>query len=199
MDRLVPYAVTDLPGRLGDALSSAPLLHREADRRKSIIDNAPGRIIVREDPSRRGQAPWHAVHAAGQAAVEQFDGVIVREARRAGIDPDIVRAIMYVENAQGWYGKALEGLVSKSILPMNIRYDVWGRLGFSERDFYDATINVRAGTMLLRRILDRVEDPTLSKVATLYNSLAKDSVTEFGARVAEVYRLKPWARDGRTR
>jgi len=121
--------------------------------------------------------------------------VIKREAARAGVDPNLVRAIMYVENAQGQYGKPLEGIgIAKSILPMNIRYDVWGDLGFSRSDFFDATLNIRAGATLLRRIQDRLDDPTVSKVATLYNSLPKDSVTEFGARVAEVYRTRAWER-----
>lgn len=114
---------------------------------------------------------------------------------------------MYVENAQGaHYGYPAElidaakdvlpaylhGFAAKSILPMNIRYDVWGRLGFSRADFQKPETNIRAGVLLIRRILDRLENPTVSKVATLYNSLSKDRVTDYGARVADVYRSKRW-------
>jgi hypothetical protein len=48
--------------------------------------------------------------------------------------------------------------------------------------------------MLIRRIVERLEEPTVSKVASLYNSLAKDQVTDYGARVADVYRTKAWHR-----
>lgn len=197
MQRMVPYHVIDLPDRSKEFRATGPSLYREAERRQSIISNTPGRIVVREDSSRTGRTPGNAIHAPGQAAVELFDRIIQREAARQGVDPNLVRAIMYVENAQGWYGKAFEGIGAKSILPMNIRYDLWGGLGFSERDSYDATMNVRAGTMLIRRILDRLDEPTVSKLATLYNSLAKDSVSDFGARVAEVYRARAWERKDR--
>ena len=139
----------------------------------------------------------NAFHGAGQAAVELFDSIIRREAARLGVDANLMRAIMYVENAQGQYGKPFEGIGAKSILPMNIRYDTWAGLGFSERDFFDATMNIRAGATLIRRILDRLDEPTVSKVATLYNSLPKDAVSDYGARVAEVYRSRPWERKDR--
>lgn len=193
MERLVPYHVIDLP----DGSPSGPLLFRWQDREASILANSPGRIVVKENPERSGQAPLHAFHAAGQAPVELFYPIIRREAARLGVDANLVRAIMYVENAQGQYGKPFEGIGAKSILPMNIRYDKWAGLGFSERDFFDATMNIRAGVTLIRRILDRLDEPTVSKVATLYNSLPKDSVSDFGARVAEVYRTRAWERKDR--
>jgi hypothetical protein len=51
---------------------------------------------------------------------------------------------------------------------------------------------VRAGTVLLKRISERLSDPRPGAIATLYNGLAKNRVTDYGARVAEVYRQKPW-------
>ncbi len=197
MERLVPYHVIDLPDRSQNLRSSGPVLFRWQDREASIIADTPGRIVVKENAKSDGDAPLHAFHAAGQAAVELFDPIIRREAARLGVDADLMRAIMYVENAQGQYGKPFEGIGAKSILPMNIRYDTWAGLGFSQRDFFDATMNIRAGAMLIRRIHDRLDEPTVSKVATLYNSLPKDSVSDYGARVAEVYRNRPWERKDR--
>jgi soluble lytic murein transglycosylase-like protein len=197
MERLVPYRVIDLPDGSPSARSAGPILFRRQDRKASIIANTPGRIVVKENPDSSGEEPLHAFHAAGQAAVELFDPIIRREAARLGVDANLVRAIMYVENAQGQYGKPFEGVGAKSILPMNIRYDTWAGLGFSERDFFDATMNIRAGATLIRRILDRLDEPTVSKVATLYNSLPKDSVSDYGARVAEVYRARAWERKDR--
>lgn len=210
MERLIPYPVITLPSRPGDAPSSAPMLLRESDRRNSIIEDTPGRIAVVEEPKAVHVAPRHAFHSLGRVPVVTHIAIIDREAVRYGVNPDLVRAIMYAENAQGaLYGhpaefiggagkEALPGFMqwfaAKSILPMNIRYDTWGRLGFARADFHNPELNIRAGVLLIRRILDRLEKPTVSKVATLYNSLAKDWVSDYGARVADVYRKKQWER-----
>jgi len=47
---------------------------------------------------------------------------------------------------------------------------------------------------LLKRIMDRLADPTVAKVATLYNSLPKEQVTDLGARTAVVYETRAWER-----
>jgi hypothetical protein len=44
----------------------------------------------------------------------------------------------------------------------------------------------------MRRIQDRLDDPTPEKIATLYNGLMKEQVTDYGARVARYYKEKPW-------
>ena len=45
-------------------------------------------------------APWR-IHALGVEAVKKYDAIIIREAKRKGVDPDLVRAIIYMENADG--------------------------------------------------------------------------------------------------
>lgn len=198
IERMVPYQVVDLPdyGIAKRRFASALNGHRE--RESSIVADGPGRFVVRESPEYKGREPWYASHDAGVAAVETFDKLIREEAGRIRVDPDLVRAIMYVENAQGHYfgaAKAAEGFKwAKSVFPMNIRPDIWSRLGFSDRDFYNPRTNIRAAALLIKRIHERVEEPTVSKIATLYNLLPRNSVTEFGARVAEVYHSKAWDR-----
>ena len=103
-----------------------------------------------------------------------------------------MRAIVYVENSQGWYGKPFEAFCVKSYLPMNIRPDIWAPLGFAGKNYLVPKKNIRVGVTLIRRIRDRIESPTIAKIATLYNSLSQDRVTDYGARVAEVYRKKLW-------
>ncbi len=46
--------------------------------------------------------------------------------------------------------------------------------------------------LLLKRIADRLSVPSIAKIATLYNSLAKDEVSDYGAQVARAYRDKLW-------
>ena len=109
---------------------------------------------------------------------------------------------MYVEVAQGHYFGAgyvgdmfrefgVEGLQSKTVLPMNVS-DVWASLAGNRANLLDVRQNVRAGAALLKRIVDRLPNPSVERVATLYNSLAKEKVSDYGARVATVYKAKPW-------
>ena len=59
----------------------------------------------------------------------------------------------------------------------------------------DPRLNIRAGAILLRRIQDRLKDPSIRNIATLYNGLGKPAVSDYGAPVEEVYReLKDRAR-----
>jgi soluble lytic murein transglycosylase-like protein len=114
--------------------------------------------------------------------------MIKREAESRGLDPDLVRAIMYMETSRGHYGTIPEffGLAS-SYQPMNIRPDPWQHLGVSsEKIKNNPSENVKVGAELLARIRDRLPNPTPDRIATLYNSLAKDSVTDYGARVARL-------------
>lgn len=141
--------------------------------------------------------------------------IIEEEAKRQGVDPKLVKAIMYMETSHGRYGyraedldRAMEeypelgqipdvgpllnSLRADSILPMNIRASIWGTLGFSKDQLKDPRLNIRAGIMLLKRIIERIDNPTVAKVATLYNNLSRERVSDYGARVAEIYNQELW-------
>jgi hypothetical protein len=98
---------------------------------------------------------------------------------------------MYVETTHGWYDRVVPG--NKTIRPMNVHAEFWADLGWSRSDLDDAETNVRAGTMLIKKLGDRIKNPTTEKIATLYNNLSAEKVTDYGARVAEIYREKPWS------
>ena len=75
---------------------------------------------------------------------------------------------------------------------MSIRSDIWGRLGVfghsSPRE------NIRASVTLIKRITDRLENPTPEKVGTLWNSVSQEKVTTQGARIGRIYRERSWER-----
>ena len=76
---------------------------------------------------------------------------------------------------------------------MNINRAIWGELGIDPDAAYsDKRANIRAGILLIRRIQDRLSDPEPEYVATLYNSMAKEKVNDYGARVARYMQEKPW-------
>jgi hypothetical protein len=119
--------------------------------------------------------------------------MIEAEAARVGVDPDLIRAIIYLEKAQGWYGAVAEPVgLAKSLFPMNIRPALWSGIDPSGLDLSDTTQNVRAGALLLKRVRDRLAAPTVRNIGTLYNFIGAEEVSDYGARLEDVYERKLW-------
>jgi len=100
---------------------------KERARRQSILENSPALFTIDENPTANGNAPSHRVPEAGARQVLRFNDKIEEEAKRAGVDPDLLRAVVYVEVSQGGsygYPAELAG-IADSILPMNIRRSLW--------------------------------------------------------------------------
>ena len=58
--------------------------------------------------------------------------------------------------------------------------------------------NIRAGARMLRFIQDNLGGPTsIAGIATLYNYLDAEEVSDFGARVHSVYLGAPWQEDAK--
>src|SRR3546814_2106490 len=102
--------------------------------------------------------------------------------------------MMYAENANGaLYGPGAQTFrLARSLLPMNIQPKLWAPLAGEGADLYDPLQNIEAGVRLLKRITERLKNPTVAKVATLYNSLPKEQVTDLGARTAVDYGTRAW-------
>ncbi len=65
-----------------------------------------------------------------RAADRRSEAIIEHEAEAQGVDGDLVKAIMYVENAHSLDSQVAEATgfgESESLLPMNIRPDPLGR------------------------------------------------------------------------
>ena len=67
----------------------------------SIVNNTPGVIPIQTNPEADGKQPLHHWHDLGKNSVEQHDGIIQSEAEAQGVDPDLIRTVMYMENARG--------------------------------------------------------------------------------------------------
>jgi soluble lytic murein transglycosylase-like protein len=190
----------------------------EDARRQSILENSPALFSIEENSAASGTAPIYRAPFVGQLLVRKYDHEIEEAAARAGVDPDLLRAIMFVEESQGNYG-GLGWLAdalgrSSSILPMNVKPKLWSGLlndgvGYSRRYveaghdkgrvvdqgrnvLNDPRFNIRVGAILLKRIQERLADPGIRNVATLYNGLGKSTVSDYGAQVEKVYRDRSW-------
>jgi len=104
----------------------------ERARRQSILENSPALFPIEENLNADGGFPLRAWPGVGTALLEvaRHDRQIEEEAQRIGVDPDLLRATMYVEVSQGVYGYPAEFLnLADSILPMNVKRSIWP--GFS--------------------------------------------------------------------
>jgi soluble lytic murein transglycosylase-like protein len=162
------------------------------------------RFNIEDNPKADAGSPSDWNHDEGARVLRTHDRAIDKEARAQGVDPDLVRAIMYVENSGGddTYFAASDFFervgVADSIRPMNIKPEVWSGLGFKEEDFYDPEVNIEAAVTLIKEIQDRLDpkDQTPAKIGSIYNYAGRELVNDYGARVQDVYDKKLWTKVG---
>jgi hypothetical protein len=159
---------------------NVPILFDADERMQSIVDDHPSIFYIKDNESETERFPVHFSPFVGAMTVRSHDEIIEQEANRIGIDPDIVRAVMYYESGAGHYfgaSWAAEMMgAADTILPMTINPEMWSRFGIDRESTSDLRLNIRAGTLLLKRICDRLENPTIGKLWTIYNSLRQEQV-----------------------
>jgi hypothetical protein len=171
----------------------------EQSRYWVLRNDHPGKFNIKNNNKFDGSAPWNRIHSLGVTAVRKYDAIIVREAKRKGVDPDLIRAIMYYENADGHYGGlsfAAESVGwAKSIFPMQIKPHVWGGMdGVTEEEMHKPEKNILASVELIKRIRDRIENPTAAKIGSIWTFTGMENVNEEGQQIQKVYDDKPWLR-----
>jgi hypothetical protein len=118
-------------------------------------------------------------------------------AKKHNLDPDLIRAVMWAENARGSYwgaGYVLDEMkASETIMPMNINKDIWYKLVSDDsNDLYSPVQNIEAATILLKRIQDRIVNPTPEKIAAIWHFIGHEKTNNYSAYVGRVYKEKPW-------
>lgn len=144
------------------------------------------------------EMPWYTLPVVGKHYVNKYNDIIERYARYYDIDADLVKAIMYNEGATGHdfggnYGKDIVKM-SKSQMPMNIRKDMWGNFDGRRYDTYIPEQNIELGVQVIKRLKNSIHNPTIEKIATLYNQTGALEVNDYGARTKTIYEQKPWLR-----
>jgi hypothetical protein len=77
---------------------------------------------------------------------------------------------------------------------MNVKKSVWSKLDGKDNDLHNPEDNIRIGVMLIKRIQDRIKDHTPEKIASIYNFMGAEKITDFGARVGQVSKGQLWAK-----
>jgi len=167
------------------------VVNSESDRKKSIINETPAVFEIVENSDADDSKSWYESPSENQ--VPEFENIIVEEAKKQDVDPDLVKAIMYMETTRGYYDKLAEPFdANTSVLPMNVQTEYWKNLGYTREQLKDPNINIKVGVALLKRIEERIEAPTIDKIATIYNFLGAEMVNDYGARVRRIYEERLW-------
>ncbi len=188
-----------------------PVLNKPEEREKSILEDTPALFEIKQTKRTKPSGILGAVQNAfdetvdevrtfdsyGKKAVQDNDEKILRQAQKHNLDPDLIRSVMYAENARGHkivLNKWSDDLkFSESPLPMNIQKNRWSKLiGKKPEDMYDSENNIEAATILLKRISNRIKKPTPEKIGSIWNYMGREKTNEFGEYIGEVYREKPW-------
>jgi len=183
-----------------------PIINEEKARIRNIIEDKPARFQIRQNPKADGSEAIHEIRKWGTEAVEKHDSLIREMAEKHGVDPDLIRAVMWAENARGHkYGLNQfwdERRWSDSVLPMNMNKTIGAKLlGKRPEDLYDARDNVEAAAIFLKRIRDRIDDPnpTPAQIGSIWLFTGREQTNDWGEFIQRVYDEKPWLgqRDGK--
>lgn len=119
----------------------------------------------------------------------RYASLIEDAADRYSLDINLLNAIVYLENSHGYYDEFIP--MRRTVRPMNINRRYWRDL-IGDRDIWDPATNIDIGAMLLRRIIERIDDPTVASVGSIYNSLGRERVEGYGVDVATYYNERKW-------
>jgi len=176
-------------------------IENDNDRREeALVNDLPLRFEIIPRPVRERDSLINEIRTfdyLGKKSVKDNEERIGKYSEKYNVDPDLVRSVMYAENARGHYlggNKIFDKLKwSESALPMNIQKNKWSRLVKKEpKDMYDPDTNIEADAILLRRIADRIERPTPEKIGSIWNYTGREQTNEFGEYIGKLYNEKPW-------
>lgn len=174
-----------------------PIVNLSKDRINSIVNNTPARFEIEKTTSSSDAAPWYEDTRTAQKALKEHNAIIDLMAKKHNLDPDLIRAVMWAENARGSYwgaGYVLDEMkASETIMPMNINKDIWYKLVSDDsNDLYSPVQNIEAATILLKRIQDRIVNPTPEKIAAIWHFIGHEKTNNYSAYVGLVYKERPW-------
>lgn len=179
-DKAKPSVINDRQGRI-----------------RSILDNAPAIFDITVDPKSSAASPWYEDASLAKQLIEENDAFIEAAAKKYKVDADLIRAIMWSENARGSQlraGYLFDRLhLSDTIMPMNINPDLWARLVTKTKsDLYKPKVNIEAAAVLLGRIHDRIANPTPAKIVAVWQYIGHEKTNDYSAYAERQYHEKPW-------
>ena len=176
-----------------------PTLSTAQDRKQSIINDTPA-IFNIEGYERDlvNNIPWYQLHTQEEVTENNnvIDKIIDKNAQTNNINHNrLIRAIIYLETTHGYYDAI--NPMNKSFRPMNVNYDYWkewiNKMGYTKEQVKNnKEINIKIGYALVAKILERIQNPTIEKVGTIYNVLGKEKISSYGKVLKYYYDNESW-------
>lgn len=117
---------------------------------------------------------------------DRFASTIDAEARRHGVDPDLVHAVIRAESAYNPSARSHAGACGlMQLMPATARR-------FGVRDIWEPAQNIRGGVTYLRFLLDRFEGD-IRLVLAAYNA-GEGAVVEYGNRIPPYRETRTYVR-----
>ncbi len=110
-----------------------PIINKTNLREKALLHDEGAKFEIKENPAAK-HSDHEKIELKKKASkiVQKHDDLILKYAKEEKLDPDLVRAIMFAENATGHkagLNKIADKLnISNTPLPMNINKDKWAKL-----------------------------------------------------------------------
>ena len=177
------------------------------------------KIRLKLEPNSARQNVWSLLydHQKGRKTVLENTPFIEKYAQKYGVDPNLIKAVMYAENAEGdpgGFNRLSDKLEQMPIIgnkyknfkenrlnrisshwPMNIQGKTWANIDNRQFNSYDPEQNIEMATILLKRITDSLDKPLPSNIGSLYNGNRVDQVNKVGFRVGDAYNKKLWEKE----
>lgn len=187
-------------------IQKAPVFNNGKIRQEILLNNDPAKFEIIDNPSlenpslkEQSTQTIFKIESLGNRAVQKHSKNIEEIAKKHGVNPDLVKSVMWAENARGHKG-GLNELADKlgrsnSQTPMNINGKIWGGLiDKPGQKLNNDQENIEAGVILLKRISDRIENPTPEKIGSIWHFTGRENVNEMGKEIGEAFRNKPWTK-----
>lgn len=129
-----------------------PVIKTSTDREKSLLEDTPAIFEIERDPKNIKWDIWDEVRTfdkKGRDAVNRHYDEVTISAQKHNIDPDLIRAVLYAENARG-HKIVLNDIadkihISDSVMPMNIQIKKWsGIIDKKPNELYNSSENIEA-------------------------------------------------------
>ncbi|MBL3677540.1 MAG: peptidoglycan-binding protein [Alphaproteobacteria bacterium] len=182
-----------------------PVINDSQSRISALLSDAPAVFEIVPDPGFNDQSARERAidfyvrdDNVARRILQENNTIINRMATRHGVESDLIRAVMWTENARGdkfGLNRLADTLgVSGSQGPMNINGNMWGALipGRMPGRLDDPEENIEAATILLGRIRDRIKDPTPAKIGSIWNFSGREYTNGVGEAIGRAYQEKPW-------
>lgn len=184
-------------------LKKAPIFKDEESRQEVLLKNLPAKFNIKDKPDLKNKKVKERIantiknDKIAAKTVKEHNLAIERLSNKHGVDPDIIRSIMWTENSRGDYfsvNRLADKIgVSKSQTPLNINGDLWSPLiGKKSGALNNSEENIEAGVILVKRIGDRIEEPTAAKIGSIWNYAGRELTSDFGVAIGEAFEQKPW-------